>query len=102
MVMARTIPMPQPTAHSEAKRSLFLYPLIQVTVASMLAAMILDGGECAYMVACAALGFAGGLALIAPRRHALTKTDELLIRWGFPILCVVSFFVTQLVWVLRR
>jgi hypothetical protein len=102
MVMARAIPMPQATAPTEVKRSLFLYPLLQVTIASMLAAMILDGGESAHVVACASLGYVGGLALMASRRHALTKTDELLIRWGFPILCVLSFFVTQLVWVLRR
>ena len=101
MAMARAIPMPIATAPSEAKRSMFLFPLVQVVIASMLAAMILDGGECSHMVACAALGYAGGLALMASRRNALTKADELLIRWGFPILCVVSFFVTQLVWLLR-
>jgi hypothetical protein len=98
--VARAIPMPNPVALSGGKRSMFLFPLVQAAVASALSMTVLDAGHCSRMVAFAALGYAVGLALIAPRRHALTRADALLIRWGFPMLCVLSF-LSRLIWMLR-
>ena len=101
MVVARAIPMPNPTAPAEAKRRLFLFPIVQVAIASILAMMVLDMGECYHIVTFAALGYAGGLLLMAPRREELTLTDEFLIRWGFVILCFVSALVAAIIWPLR-
>ena len=70
-------------------------------MATILAAMLLDAGECAHVVARAALGYMGGLLLMVPRRDALTVVDEMLIRWGFVILFVISAMVTAVVWPLR-
>jgi hypothetical protein len=99
-VMARAIPMPS-ASRSTAQRSLFVMPLVQVAVASILSMMVLDMGECSHIVAFAALGYAGGLALMAPRRNTLTQLDEFLIRWGFVMLCVLSFILSQVIWSIR-
>ena len=81
---------------------MFLFPLVQVTVASILAMMVLDMGECSTIVAVAALGYGVCLSLMAPRRHALTKSDEFLIRWGFPMLCFISGLVLAVIWPFRK
>lgn len=75
--------------------------MVQVTVASLLAAMVLDRGECSHVVAYAALGYMGGLLMMTPRRNALTAVDEFLIRWGFVILFFVSSFTAAVVWPIR-
>jgi hypothetical protein len=75
--------------------------MIQVTVASFLAMTMLDLGECSRVVVYAALGYLGGLVMMAPRREALTATDEFLIRWGFVILVFVSAVIAAVIWPLR-
>src|SRR3974390_3277105 len=67
LAIARAIPLAIPAAPPVTKRILFLFPLVQVTVASILAVMVLDMGECSFIVAFAAMGYAGGLSLMAPR-----------------------------------
>lgn len=99
--MARAISMPHPVQQSQKKHSAFLFPIVQVTVATMLSAMVLDGGECGMVVAYAALGYVGGLLMMVPRRDALTAVDQILIRWGFPILFVISVIIAGIVWRLR-
>src|SRR6185437_13113567 len=91
--VARAIPMPIPVHQSQKKQSYFLFPLIQVTVATILSAMVLDMGECAHVVAYAAFGYIGGLLMMVPRRDALTAVDEILIRWGFVLLFAVSALI---------
>jgi len=93
--------MPNALAQAQKKHSPFLFPIAQVTIASVLSLTVLDGGEFSLAVIYAAVSYAGGLLLMAPRRDALTPVDEFLIRWGFVMLCVVSFFVSHLVWSLR-
>ena len=63
--------------------------------------MVLDMGECSHVVAYAALGYVGGLLMMAPRRDALTALDEILIRWGFIILFFISSFIAAIIWPLR-
>jgi len=96
--IARAVPMPNVIAQAQKKHSPFLFPIAQVTIASILSVMVLDGGGCSLAVIYAAVSYAGGLLLMAPRRDALTPVDEFLIRWGFVMLCVISLFLSQLIW----
>jgi hypothetical protein len=98
---ARAITFPEPFNRAQRKRSCFIFPLVQVAVASLLAMMVLDMGECSHVVAYAALGYVGGLVMMAHRRDALTSTDEFLIRWGFVFLFFISSFVAAIIWPLR-
>lgn len=100
-VVARAVALPNPVHSSQKKRSCFVFPMVQVTVASFLGIMTLDFGECSHVVAYAALGYLGGLLMMAPRRYALTATDEMLIRWGFIILFFVSSLISAIIWPLR-
>jgi hypothetical protein len=93
--------MPNACEQSRRRHSAFLFPIVQVVIASILSMMVLDYGECSHVVAYAALGYAGGLVLMSPRRDALTPVDELLIRWGFAMLCVISLILSQVIWPLR-
>lgn len=70
-------------------------------MASILTAMVLDDGQCGYVVAYAALGYMGGLLMMVPRRNALTAVDEFLIRWGFVILFFISGLTAAVVWPIR-
>ncbi|HWC61031.1 MAG TPA: hypothetical protein VHC44_15155 [Verrucomicrobiae bacterium] len=99
--LARAVPMPNVVEQGQKKHSLFLFPMAQVTLASILAMMVLDMGECSHIVAFAALAYVGGLLMMIPRRDALTPVDEFLIRWGFVMLCVISLFLSPLIWLLR-
>ncbi len=99
--VARAISMPTAVNPPQKKHSHFLFPIVQVSVACILSAMVLDGGECGMVVAYAALGYVGGLLMMVPRRDALTEVDEILIRWGFPILFVISVIVAAIIWPLR-
>lgn len=83
------------------KHSCFLFPMVQVMVASFLAIMMLDMGECSHVVGYAELGYLGGLLMMVSRRYALTQVDEFLIRWGFPMLCVLSGILAAVIWPLR-
>ena len=75
--------------------------MVQVTVASLLAAMVLDNGECSHVVVYAALGYIAGLLMMAPRRNALTAVDEVLIRWGLVILFFISSITAAVIWPIR-
>lgn len=99
--MARAVSLPNPATQSQRKHSCFIFPLVQVTVASLLTAMVLDEGECSHVVAYAALAYVGGLLMMAPRRDALTPVDEVLIRWGFIILLFMSSIIAAVIWPLR-
>jgi hypothetical protein len=98
---ARAITFPEPFNRAQRKRSCFIFPVVQVAVASILAMMVLDMGECSHVVAYAALGYAGGLVMMSPRRDSLTSMDEFLIRWGFVFLFFISSFIAAIVWPLR-
>src|ERR1044071_9354179 len=74
--VARAIPMPASLAYPQKRHSTFFLPIVQVGIASILSATVLDHGECAYSVAFAALGYVYGLVMMAPRREALTSLDE--------------------------
>jgi hypothetical protein len=97
--VARAVSLPAPAHRSQ--KSCFVFPLVQVTVASFLAMTVLDEGECSHVVAYAALGYVGGLMMMVPRRDALTTVDEMLIRWGFVILFFISSLIAAIVWRLR-
>ena len=90
-----------------AKKDTFIgecvfFSLAQQGVVAALAGMILDGGQVLQCVAYAAGAYWIGVFIIVGRRtERLTRLDRLLIRWGFPMLCVVSFFLTRWIWSLR-
>ena len=65
--------------------------------------MILDGGECIQIVCTAMIAYFAGLALmILLRKEKLTPIDEFLVRWGFLILCVISFVISMTILSARR
>src|SRR5438128_2088576 len=99
--MARAITFPESLPRVQKKRSCFIFPMVQVAVASILAVMVLDMGEYSHVVAYAALGYVGGLVMMAPRRDTLTSTDEFLIRWGFIILFFISSITAAVIWPIR-
>jgi len=99
--MARAISLAASINPSQRKHSPFLFPIIQVGIASILSAMVLDEGECSHVVAYAALGYLGGLLMMVPRRDALTSVDESLIRWGFVILFFISSIIATVIWPIR-
>jgi hypothetical protein len=75
--------------------------LIQMLFLTM-AAMLLDGGQTFQIVSYAAIAYWAGFAVMfGRRRRCLTKTDKMLIRWGFLMLVFVSSFITGLIWHLR-
>lgn len=71
---------------------------IQQAVVLLLAAGMLDGGALFQMVCYASLSYWGGFALMARRSQNLTRLDHWLIRWGFLILCIFSYFLSGLIW----
>ena len=86
---------------SPASDALKLAILQQVAV-MILAAGIMDGGGIFLVAFFALFAYWGGVLLIRARRpHGFTKTDLFLFRWGYFLLCVVSFFLAQFIWKLR-
>jgi hypothetical protein len=68
----------------------------------MLAGMVLDGGSIFQVCAYAFVGFWGGVGVLGLRRRgALSRVDSFLIRYGYILACMMSFFVTRWVWHLR-
>jgi hypothetical protein len=64
-----------------------------------LSLLILDGGDCARICGAALLAFWGGaIVLIWRHRHAPTKTDLELLRFGYIHALVIAFIVIHLVW----
>ncbi|MGC3957596.1 MAG: hypothetical protein QM813_06435 [Verrucomicrobiota bacterium] len=90
-----------------AKKDMFIgecvfFSLAQQGAVAALAGMILDGGQILQCVAYAAGAYWIGMFVIVGRRaDRLTRLDRLLVRWGFLMLCVVSFFLTRWIWSLR-
>jgi hypothetical protein len=75
---------------------------IQQAIIMILAAMILDGGCIGQVCLSALLAFWGGVLVLRVRtRGALTKTDLMLVRGGYILVCVISYFVTRWIWHLR-
>jgi archaellum biogenesis protein FlaJ (TadC family) len=72
-------------------------------VAFMLLATMCFGGDQLvqwFLVSLAA--YWGGVILIALRRPTMpTKVDQFLIRWGYPMLCVITPLIMILVWKIR-
>ena len=67
-----------------------------------LAGMILDGGGIFLVALFALAGYWGGVLVIRLRRRGLyTKLDLALFRWGFFVLCAISFFLARLIWGFR-
>ena len=86
---------------SPASDALKLAVLQQVAVI-ILAAGIMDGGGMFLVALFALIAYWGGVWLISARRpHGFTKTDLFLFRWGFFMLCVVSYFLAQFIWKFR-
>ena len=61
--------------------------------------MILDGGGVAQICFYACVAFwCGVLVLHVHRRAVLTRVDLFLIRYGYIPVCILSFFITRLIW----
>jgi hypothetical protein len=99
--MARAMAWPNPVQQSQKKGSCFVFPMVQVSVASLLGITMLDMGQCSHVVGYAALGYLGGLLMMVPRKDALTAADEFLIRWGFVILFIIALLIAAIVWPMR-
>ena len=79
-----------------------LSAFVQQSVIMVLAGMILDGGVVAQSCFYAFAAFWVGVGVILWRRApAPTKVDLLIVRGGFIVLCVLSFFLTHGIWRLR-
>ncbi|MFA6546993.1 MAG: hypothetical protein WCS99_21430 [Limisphaerales bacterium] len=75
---------------------------MQQGVIMALAVMILDGGAVAQSCFYAFAAFWAGVAVILWRRAATpTKADLVLVRGGFIVLCVLSYFLIHGIWHLR-
>lgn len=74
----------------------------QQLILLLLASAILDGGVLLQLCAFAFAAFWIGVAIIRFRRGStLTKLDLLIIEAGSVPLCVISFFLSYLIWNLR-
>jgi hypothetical protein len=79
-----------------------LSAFVQQSVIMVLAGMILDGGAVAQSCFYAFAAFWVGVGVIVWRRaSAPTKVDLVIVRGGFIVLCVLSFFLTHGIWHLR-
>jgi hypothetical protein len=65
----------------------------------VLASMVLDGGGIAQVCFYALVAFWSGVAVLHfHRRGALTRVDLLLIRYGYILVCIISFIITRWIW----
>jgi hypothetical protein len=75
------------------------FALVTQSVILVLASMILDGGGIAQVCFYAFVAFwSGVLVLRFHRRGALSRVDLLLIRYGYILVCIISFFITRWIW----
>jgi hypothetical protein len=75
---------------------------IQQAIVMILAAMVPGGGRIVQVCAYAILAFWGGVFTLCVRsRWVVTKVDLILIRGGYILVCVISYFVTRWFWHLR-
>ena len=71
-----------------------LSAFVQQSIILVLGGMILDGGAVAQSCFYAFTAFWAGVAVILWRRSsAPTKVDLVIVRGGFIVLCVLSFFL---------
>jgi len=76
--------------------------IVQQSVIMILASMILDGGGIAQVCLYALLAFWSGVAVLRIRsKGPPSKVDLALVRGGFILVCLLSFFITRLIWRLR-
>src|SRR4051812_9433422 len=82
---------PVPSLKNEWRPALvFQMPIL------VLASMILDGGAVAQVCFSALIAFWAGVAVLHfHRRGVLSKVDLWLIRWGYILVCIISYFVTR-------
>lgn len=79
-----------------------LFPFVQQSIVSVLASMVLDGGQFFQICFYAFVAFWAAFALMSFRRKKIySRFDLRLIRYGFIPLCVISFFLTRWIWHLR-
>jgi len=92
------IPIPSTSPYRTAITS----AVVQQVIVLVLAALILDGGDLLMFCLVACLAFWAGVVFIRVRRgQTPTKTDLILIRSSYLLLCIITFFVVHLVWKLR-
>ena len=102
MSIHRSFRLTRSAAIADTGKVSIIFLIMQQFVVLTLAAMILDDGQILQICGYAALAYWGGFVMIMARRHShLTRTDRILIRWGFLMLCAVSSVVTGLIWGLR-
>jgi hypothetical protein len=75
--------------------------VVQQVIVIVLTVGMLDGGALFQTVVYAILGYWAGILMIR-RRLQTTPLDNFLIRWGFIILCVISFAISNAVWTARH
>ncbi len=68
----------------------------------LLSLLILDGGTTARICGIALVAFWGGATVLIWRRpHFPTKTDIVLLRFGYLPLVVLAFFLVHFIWRIR-
>lgn len=88
---------PVPSVKSELP-----FVLVTQSIILVLASMILDGGAIAQVCFFAFVAFWGAVAVLRLRRRgALTRVDLLLLRYGYILACIISFFITRWIWQMR-
>ena len=76
--------------------------IVQQVIVLVLASLILDGGDLLMFCLVACLAFWVGVAFVRVRRGSTpTKTDLILIRSSYLLLCIITFFLVHLIWKLR-
>ena len=73
--------------------------LVTQSAILVLTSMVLDGGGIFQVCFYALVAFwCGVVALYFHRQGALSRVDLLLLRYGYILLCILSFFITRLIW----
>lgn len=91
--------MPPAPVITRTIRSELPFILVVQSIILVMASMVLDGGGIAQVCFYALVAFWGGVVVLHfHRRGALSRVDLLLIRYGYILLCIISFFITRLIW----
>lgn len=94
--------MSDSTHHVPSLKTEWLPALVFQMPILVLSSMVLDFGGIAQVCFYALVAFWGGVAVLHVRRSgSLSRVDLLLIRYGYILACVISFFVTRWIWHLR-
>jgi len=87
------------TVHPPSLKTEWLPALVLQMPILVLSSMVLDGGGVAQVCFYAMVAFWGGVAVLHFHcRGALSRADLLLVRYGYILVCVISFFITRWVW----